>query len=967
MELHDAYASLRVHQLRQMCASHEVKSTGRKDQLVERLVECDSSVDPAKIRAMALRSLKIRPAHLHKTPPAAKERKKEVRKAAPAIADEELWELLWCISDGELKCPSCNTRLSQRSGRFGLFFPCANRECAEKMTLRQALKALDRDPRPIVQIERIGEDLCVVQCVGISPSLVFAWVSLCTQSITKNGEYEAAFPYTEYDVVLAALSAQCDGLGDLGSNRVPRIFGIPPHLRSYLDEHHASTLHSPAVDMLHSATLACPAFEQLRPFQRECVLRTLSMPRMRLLLADEMGLGKTVQVLAVIAALRAFPLLIICPAACRLVWIEEIERWCANILSPRDVHVIFSTNTMLPQRDTASSTPKVVICSYSMLQQLELDMVGRQWACVVLDEAHKLKADGINHIVGELISGVEKVIMMTGTPYCSRVGDVYSLVSLLCPGMLGNSKREFLAHYEQKSCASQNGDRLVDGKCRRPRELSYVLHATCMVRRKKSEVLTELPPKIIRWVPLLLDAELPEPPVTDAEYAGLLKATSGLRWMRDLCDKVCKVVFFAHHISVMDYLEQNLCTPLIRIDGTRPVNTRHRLLRTFAETAKMSAILGITAAGVGIDLSCAQVCVFVEAPPDLAWLRQAQDRLHRHGQTGTVELFFLTIAPCEVPKLKRFALSDSNKWFKFRRQEHDAWRVTKPKIIDVDEPQASSQEVPAPVEYFPKAAFEVSLTQRVHMVDAVTLQPLGLTWAPGEDSELSWQKEAKKFYERWSELPAYQRRDLPPMQEHELCAQPRRPAAKPCYTRCVSSPIVRSPEGALCKVKYRGGTIEYWQKSQNGLFLCLECNAPIRERPAEAESDLFDTGKCRAAWFVKRSSASIRRQLFDLEHGVCQKCKLDTYTLFLDIRHRTREEQLPILRSRCPLLAAIPSVTSRLDCLTEGMFWEADHVVPVWMGGGQCGLENMQTLCVICHREKTKEEGAKRRKVIDIE
>ena len=46
----------------------------------------------------------------------------------------------------------------------------------------------------------------------------------------------------------------------------------------------------------------------------------------------------------------------------------------------------------------------------------------------------------------------------------------------------------------------------------------------------------------------------------------------------------------------------------------------------------MLAVIGITASGVGVDLSAAALCVFAELPPDAAWLCQAEDRLHRRGQ-----------------------------------------------------------------------------------------------------------------------------------------------------------------------------------------------------------------------------------------------------------------------------------------------------------------------------------------------
>lgn len=61
------------------------------------------------------------------------------------------------------------------------------------------------------------------------------------------------------------------------------------------------------------------------------------------------------------------------------------------------------------------------------------------------------------------------------------------------------------------------------------------------------------------------------------------------------------------------------------------------------------------------------------------------------------------------------------------------------------------------------------------------------------------------------------------------------------------------------------------------------------------------------------------------------------------------------------ICAALPDWT----CAPCSCLWEADHIVPVAEGGGLCGLENMRTLCVLCHREASLQlagRGAKRRR-----
>ena len=97
-----------------------------------------------------------------------------------------------------------------------------------------------------------------------------------------------------------------------------------------------------------------------------------------------------------------------------------------------------------------------------------------------------------------------------------------------------------------------------------------------------------------------------------------------------------------------------------------------------------------------------------------------------------------------------------------------------------------------------------------------------------------------------------------------------------------------------------------------------------------------------------------RRAVWQRDRGVCAGCGRDTLAL------------------RYQLLGAHPSVRERLveALLHEGysrhrlerlVLWEMDHVRPVAEGGGGTGLENLQTLCVPCHKRKTSAEGRRRR------
>ena len=86
---------------------------------------------------------------------------------------------------------------------------------------------------------------------------------------------------------------------------------------------------------------------------------------------------------------------------------------------------------------------------------------------------------------------------------------------------------------------------------------------------------------------------------------------------------------------------------MIRIDGSTPIPQRHLAIRRFnTERSLRVALVSVTAASLGVDLSAASTCIFAELPPDAAWLAQAEDRCHRKGQANAVSSTVL-VAHCD--------------------------------------------------------------------------------------------------------------------------------------------------------------------------------------------------------------------------------------------------------------------------------------------------------------------------------
>ena len=352
-----------------------------------------------------------------------------------------------------------------------------------------------------------------------------------------------------------------------------------------------------------------PHLSRLRHFQWEGVSRILELGG-RCLLADEMGCGKSAQALGVIAAYNLWPVLIICPACMRLVWAEELETWLPALVQPRHVHIIHSSNDMLaPGCDSLGDT-RVVIVSYAMARLL-FQNLQRKWRLAIVDESHCLrsshgKVGQATEAVLELLKHVPRVLLLSGTPSRSNYLDIFTQANLLHPGFLGDSFHTFARDYDEPFLSFSG--HLLPGRCRRSWQLALLLRDAVMVRRKKSEVLEDLPPKHRRLIRLALCAKVSRglsedeaKALTDFERCGLLKLLAAEKWLLEKLEACVaegkKVVVFGHHIRVLDRVSQVAeKIEMIRIDGSTPPVTRQSLINKFMSKGGPSlAVIGVTA------------------------------------------------------------------------------------------------------------------------------------------------------------------------------------------------------------------------------------------------------------------------------------------------------------------------------------------------------------------------------------
>lgn len=184
----------------------------------------------------------------------------------------------------------------------------------------------------------------------------------------------------------------------------------------------------------------------LNPHQIEAALFALHNPLNKgVLMADEVGLGKTIEaglVLCQYWAERKRRLLIICPAALRKQWAEELlEKF--NLPTQ-----VIDSKTYQKLKDGGVASPLdqdvVSIMSYHYAAKMEDVLVAQPWDLVVIDEAHKLrnahqKSNKMGQILRRALSGRKK-LLLTATPLQNSLMEIYGLSTLIDEQLFGDDK-----------------------------------------------------------------------------------------------------------------------------------------------------------------------------------------------------------------------------------------------------------------------------------------------------------------------------------------------------------------------------------------------------------------------------------------------------------------------------------------------------------------------------------------------
>lgn len=388
---------------------------------------------------------------------------------------------------------------------------------------------------------------------------------------------------------------------------------------------------------------------ELMPFQRDGVQALLQSPR--LLLADDMGLGKTVQAIAALRILRARgevgSCLVAAPASVLDQWRRELARWAPELTA------IIVRGTAADREWQWAARKDVTLVGY---ESLRADFDGllsqRVWDVVVADEAQRIKnRNATSDVLKELPR--RRSWALTGTPI---ENDEEELASIL----------EFVDHRDE-------GERVRY----RPGTALRARHRELQLRRKKGDVLEDLPPKLVTVRPIELTPEQRHS-YDKAEREGIVYLRSlgtevGVQHVLELITRlkqICnadprtgesaklsdiaermdqlaargqKALIFSQYTSDsfgVEFVARRLRghDPLA-ITGDVPQEDRAGIIDRFrARPEHRALILSLRAGGLGLNLQNASYVFHLDRWWNPATERQAEDRTHRMGQTVKVNV-----------------------------------------------------------------------------------------------------------------------------------------------------------------------------------------------------------------------------------------------------------------------------------------------------------------------------------------
>jgi SWI/SNF-related matrix-associated actin-dependent regulator 1 of chromatin subfamily A len=385
-----------------------------------------------------------------------------------------------------------------------------------------------------------------------------------------------------------------------------------------------------------------PAGLEYLPYQKAGI--AYAAGRKSTLIGDEMGLGKTIQAIGTINVTNPKTVLVVCPASLKLNWKNEMVKW---LVSERTIDVVNGGGEQIP------SNPDVVIINYDVLTKHAKALQSRTWDMVIMDEVHKIKNPKAKRTVVAVSIKAKRKVLLTGTPITNRPIELQPIAGYLDPESFGNFfyfAKKYAGAYKGRFGWDFSGSSNLD-------ELQRRLRQSFMIRRKKDEVLKDLPAKVRQVIVLpskgytqeltkefdALSDAVEETSFEEVSFEKMseVRHEMALAKVNDVVDHLMdlehQVVVMAHHKDVVQGIKEGLEAvgkTVVTLTGDCNQAHRQNSVDTF-QAGKADVFIGtIGAAGVGITLTKASHVIFAELDWVPGNMSQAEDRCHRIGQEG---------------------------------------------------------------------------------------------------------------------------------------------------------------------------------------------------------------------------------------------------------------------------------------------------------------------------------------------
>jgi SNF2 family DNA or RNA helicase len=414
---------------------------------------------------------------------------------------------------------------------------------------------------------------------------------------------------------------------------------------------------------------------ELRPYQVDGFkwLSRLSNLGFGGCLADDMGLGKTVQSIAILLEQGVKgPCMVIAPASVCNVWQEEIAKFAPSLNC-------ISLNDKDRQTQIANlAKMDILICSYGLIYQIEEILLRHKFQMLIVDEAQAIK--NFNTKRFKIITQIKAKnrIALSGTPIENRIDELWNLFEFLNPGFLGGRKL-FQEKYARP--IEKDGDIVARNTLKK-------LIQPFMLRRTKSNVLSDLPPKTEQTIfidpspeeknfyealrrkaverisdisnddqgkkrfcilaeitklrraccaPLLIDTNVN---ITNSK----LEMLDNL--LQELKENNHRALIFSQYVDYLSLVKSRIAKQGITLqylDGKTSKNKRKIAIENFQAGEGDVFLISLKAGGVGLNLTSADYVIHLDPWWNPAVEDQASDRAHRIGQTRPVTVYRLVM------------------------------------------------------------------------------------------------------------------------------------------------------------------------------------------------------------------------------------------------------------------------------------------------------------------------------------